>query len=237
MIRLFFQTIFNNTPRIIKFLRGKNLFFPIGYSCPKISLGNKNACFTVNPKIISSDSIIYSFGIGTDISFDLQLINFFGSTVFAFDPTPKSIQWLKLQDVPESFKSFPIGLANYTGEADFYLPENESHISASMFSKQSNSITRVEVKTLKDIMNELGHTYIDLLKMDIEGAEYDVIDDIIKSDIKIHQILIEFHHRFHPQGITKTRNSIKRLKEAGFVLFYVSPIGEEFSFVNLQYHK
>ena len=37
---------------------------------------------------------------------------------------------------------------------------------------------------------------IDILKMDIEGAEYDVIDDIINSPVPIAQVLIEFHHRF-----------------------------------------
>ena len=34
----------------------------------------------------------------------------------------------------------------------------------------------VNVKKLRSIMNELGHTRIDLLKMDIEGSECDVIE-------------------------------------------------------------
>ena len=29
-------------------------------------------------------------------------------------------------------------------------------------------------------MNELGHKLIDVLKMDIEGSEYDVIENILK---------------------------------------------------------
>ncbi len=237
MLTLFFENLFSNIPRITKYLRGRNLFFAITHSCKRKTLGNKNASFTVNPDAISSSDIVYSFGIGTDISFDLQLINLYGLKVFAFDPTPKSIEWLSKQKLPENFKAFPLGIANYSGEADFFLPKNENYVSASMTSRQSDSFVRVKVKTLADIAKELGHTTIDILKMDIEGAEYDVIDDILKSDIKIHQLLIEFHHRFHPEGSNITRSAIKKLKQSGFLLFYVSQNGEEFSFIKPDFNR
>jgi FkbM family methyltransferase len=229
--------LINNSIRFIKLLFGNNLFFPVEYTCPVITLGNKNASFTVNPEIISASDIAYSFGIGTDISFDLQLIEKYGVRVFAFDPTPKSIEWLKLQELPEFFKAFPVGLANYNGEADFYLPVNEKYVSASMTTRQSDNYVRVKVKTLGELAKEMGHTSIDLVKMDIEGAEFEVIDDILKSGIKIHQLLIEFHHRFHSEGSKITHNSIEKLKKSGYSLFYVSQNGEEFSFINLNYSK
>ena len=43
--------------------------------------------------------------------------------------------------------------------------------------------------------------------MDIEGAEYDVIDDILNSNIRIHQILVELHHRF-PGNINRKDKKI-----------------------------
>ncbi len=231
MLKFFYENLYSNFPRIIKFFRGRNLFFAIRHSCPRKTLGNKNASFTVNPSVISSVDIVYSFGIGTDISFDLKLIEMFGLKVFAFDPTPKSIEWLNQQKLPENFKAFPLGIASYSGNADFFLPKNENYVSASMTTKQSDKFVRVKVKTLGDIAKELGHTSIDILKMDIEGAEYDVIDDILRSGIKIHQWLIEFHHRFHPEGSKITRRSIEKLRQAGFLLFHVSRNGEEFSFI------
>jgi len=39
--------------------------------------------------------------------------------------------------------------------------------------------------------------------MDIEGAEYEVIDDLIASGIRPKQILVEFHHRFKNVGVKK----------------------------------
>jgi len=229
-------SILNNLPRIFKFLRGQNLFFEISYNCSRKSLGNKNASFTINPEIVSSSDIVYSVGIGTDISFDLELIKAFKPFVFAFDPTPKSIEWLSRQSLPDKFKAFPIGLADYTGDAIFYLPQNENFVSASMTSKQSDLVVHVKVKKLQDIMAEFGHSEIHILKIDIEGAEYAVIDDIIQSEIKIHQLLIEFHHRFPQNEIEMTRNAVRKLRKAGYDLFYVSPLAEEFSFINRKFY-
>ncbi len=49
------------------------------------------------------------------------------------------------------------------------------------------------MKSIENIMKELGHKHIDVLKMDIESAEYDVIENILNAKISITQILIEFH--------------------------------------------
>jgi len=46
------------------------------------------------------------------------------------------------------------------------------------------------MKTFDDITRELGHNHIDVLKMDIEGSEYDVIGTILASPVTIDQILV-----------------------------------------------
>ncbi|MCK4745530.1 MAG: FkbM family methyltransferase, partial [Bacteroidales bacterium] len=72
---------------------------------------------------------------------------------------------------------------------------------------------------------------VNFIKMDIEGAEYEVIEDIITSPVPIVQVLIEFHHRFESIGVQKTRQTIARLNEAGYMIFNVSASGEEISFI------
>ena len=67
--------------------------------------------------------------------------------------------------------------------------------------------------------------------MDIEGAEYEVIEDIINSSVPINQVLIEFHHRFESIGTGMTRQAISRLNEVGYRIFNVSASGEEISFI------
>jgi hypothetical protein len=80
-------------------------------------------------------------------------------------------------------------------------------------------------------MNELKHHHIDLLKMDIEASEYDVVPDIIKSDIFIKQILIEVHHRFPNIGIQKTKEIFSLLKDAGYKIAAISETREEYTFI------
>ena len=43
-------------------------------------------------------------------------------------------------------------------------------------------------------MRELGRDHIDVLKMDIEGSEYGVLEDVLYLDIR--QLLVEVHQRF-----------------------------------------
>jgi hypothetical protein len=90
--------------------------------------------------------------------------------------------------------------------------------------------THIDVKRLSTIMNDLGHSHIDLLKMDIEGAEYDVIDDFLDHEIHVSQLLVEFHHFFSDISIRQTRRSIQRLMNE-YKLFYIDPRKVEFSFI------
>ncbi len=67
--------------------------------------------------------------------------------------------------------------------------------------------------------------------MDIEGGEYDVIDDLLESGVPVRQLLVEFHHHFPSVGLRKTLQAVRRLEAAGFRIFHISQRGLEFSFL------
>ncbi len=207
--------------------------FKIQKKCNKIYLGTEYGGWDICPDYISKDSIIYSFGIGEDISFDLEIIKKFGCKVYAFDPTPKSINWLKKQDLPDDFYYYDYGIADFDGLAKFFPPDNPNHVSHTILYKDTTKENIVEVQfyKLESILNKLGHKRIDVLKMDIEGAEYKVIDDILKLDIDINQILIEFHHFFPQISIEQTINSIEKLNEYNYKIYSISQNGNEYSFI------
>jgi FkbM family methyltransferase len=229
----FFRSIFDKFFRLPKVLRGKDFYVKTDSVCNHITYGNLGAAWTFCPDFIDEKSIIYSFGVGEDVSFDLALINNFDVIVHAFDPTPKSIKWVKKQNLPKQFMLHEYGLANFNGKTKFHPPENPNHISATLIDRPAtkNEAYKVAVKSLDAIMNELQHTQIDLLKIDIEGAEYLVIEDIIKKEIKPTQLLIEFHHRFENIGLKATKAAIKNLRKFGYSIFFVSKTGEEISFI------
>ena len=58
-------------------------------------LGSDYGRHFVDLNSISCDSIVYSLGIGEDITFDEELINIKGCNIFAYDPTPKAIHYIQ----------------------------------------------------------------------------------------------------------------------------------------------
>jgi len=191
--------------------------------------------FFACPLHLGRISIVYSVGIGEDISFDLELIRIHGCNVWGFDPTPKSVAWMARKIVPDEFHFCPIGLGPTDGSLEFFLPKDESNVSGS-FCKQRNvnyseSIS-LEMRQLSSIAKDLEHSHIDLLKIDIEGFEYDVFQSIIDSGLTIDQICVEFHDRFFPNIPRRSLNSIQQLKSAGFEVFAVSDSLEEVSLIH-----
>jgi hypothetical protein len=74
----------------------------------------------------------------------------------------------------------------------------------------------------------------DILKMDIEGSEYQVIPEIVeaikKGKLEISQLLIEFHHRFKGQTRKDTQKCIDLLNNVGFKIFSIRN-NQEFSLI------
>lgn len=148
-------------------------------------------------------------------------------------PTQRSIEWVKNNIKDPRFVMHEIGVAAFDGEVKFNPPENPDHVSHEILeceSTQANAI-RVKVKRLVSIMKELGHGKIDLIKLDIEGAEYEVIDVLLKSNILPKQLLVEFHHRFPKVGIEKSIGTIKRLRDVGYKILSISETNEEYCFI------
>lgn len=154
--------------------------------------------------------------------------------MFGFDPTPKSINWIKNQHLPVGFNFYEYGINNETGVVKFYLPINPDFVSGSIIDQKNvtteNSID-VQMKSFHDIVTDLGHQKIDILKMDIEGAEFNVLKSLFDPNILIDQILIEFHERFLPKGKIKLKNAIKFLQLEGYEIFAISETLEEYSFI------
>ena len=201
-------------------------------SCKTSALYGGNHGWVVDESLLNRESVIYSVGVGSNIDFDIELINSFGATVHAFDPTPRSIEWVKNQQLPKHFIFHPFGLSAENGHMDFFPPAKASSTHFSPIDRygDTNNIVRAPVKDIDTIASELKHKEIDLLKMDIEGAEYEVIEALPKNRVAINQILIEFHHMYKGIPISKTVDAISTLSNLGFELFNISQRTYEFSF-------
>jgi len=196
-------------------------------------VGSEYGGYFVDMQALSAKPVIYSLGVGEDISFDLALIESCACTIYAFDPTPRVQSWIASQTLPPQFHFVPIGIANFDGEADFYLPPSSEFVSHSLLNvkEYSKKSIRVPMMTLLAAMTKFGHKEIDVLKMDIEGAEYSVLADLVRERVDVRQIIVEFHHRLSHVGISETRNILSTLRDYGMKLCYVCPRLEVMTFV------
>jgi FkbM family methyltransferase len=170
---------------------------------------------------LDQHSRIVSAGIGEDITFDLALVERFGCHILALDPTPKAVAYVERVNPGSSFRFQACGLAEKDGNISLVPPDNPNYASYSLTQNTNPSqIVSFPAKSLKTILAETGWAAFDLVKMDIEGSEYGVIDSIIRDQLPVKQLCIEFHDKIAANIGRRTADSIKQLENYGLKLVF-----------------
>ena len=81
-------------------------------------------------------------------------------------------------------------------------------------------VIKVKLVTLEDIFSLYRIEKIDLLKVDIEGEEWNLFESFSKHDfVRIKQISVEFHDLLDPALREKSERCIKLLNHLDILLF------------------
>ena len=158
--------------------------------------GSEYGGWNVPVDLIQRDWVVYNFGVGEDISFDIELMEKHNCTIHAFDPTPKAIALAKRLNFP-GFCFHPVGVWYCDAVIKFYVPAEPHYASYSALNLHGKSeFIEAEVKTVRSLASELGHEQIDLIKMDVEGAEQLVIPNMIADGIRPTVFCVEYDQPF-----------------------------------------
>ena len=138
-------------------------------------------------------------------------------SIFTFEPMPENFQLLS-----ENIKSnhldnihiFNLAVSNSNSFVKLFL--NEDDAGHSMFSESLKSVN-VDSTSLKQIFDDNNIECCDFLKLDCEGAEYEIIKNLPSEYFrKIKKIVIEYHMAdTHPDLLDEL---IKKLKAENFKL-------------------
>jgi FkbM family methyltransferase len=187
------------------------------------------------PGELPQGAVIYAFGVGTDLGFELALIREFGAEVHAFDPSPESRRWIAAQRLPPALSFHPVAVGERDGTLVLRARESESRGVPIMYSAMDETrkgpAVEVECWCLDTAMRRLGHNHIDLIKLDVEGAEFAALRSMLAGRSRPRQVLVEFHHRFPGVGPSQTSAAVSALRKAGYQLAFISETGREFTFL------
>jgi len=98
------------------------------------------------------------------------------------------------------------------GSVEFSLPQDPGEGSYSV-ARAGGETVAFECWDLPTIMAQNGDSAIDLLKMDIEGFEFDILARLLDERTPVRQICVEFHPRLGPG---RTLRTILRLRRSGY---------------------
>ena len=208
----------------------------------------KDGGYIVDNNLIKKSKILVSFGMGDEFSFEKEFLEIDkNNQVFIYDFSISHFYYLKefLKNIRRILK-FKRNLGHlkkwfleYFEFIKFTLMKKVSFFSKKItnYANLKNEISLNKIFKNPNLINKKEI----ILKIDIEGSEYDIIDDILKYENKISLLVMEYHDTHIKkdeffENITKLKkyfdiihlhpNNYNKLNQDGF------PINIEMTFSN-----
>lgn len=159
---------------------------------------------------LTKNSIVFDVGAYKG-NFTKKVYDKFLCYVYAFEPIKESVEHLNMiLGRYSKITIFDFGLSGRERE------EKISNIGAasSLFSRPEGELNEtIQLKSFSNFIEENNIKQIDLLYMNIEGAEYELLNEIIDKGFinNISHIQIQFHN-FVPNSKKERKNIRKKLK-------------------------
>ncbi len=216
----------------LKTVRDRLRFLHIGLlgvraSVNTVYYGSTYGGYAIPPDIVRN-TVGVCCGAGEDISFEIAMAKELGARVHILDPTPRSVSFCERSlsqflgtPQKELLYFHPYGVWSESKMMRFYAPTNPDHVSHSVVNLQNTS-EYFEAKVLSpdDVMDQINESSIQFLKLNIEGAEYEVIRSWFNAGHRPRIICINFDELHSPAdsgAVERLRQLVKDFTKASYV--------------------
>tara|TARA_R100001143_G_C3361083_1_gene135897 strand:- start:21408 stop:22118 length:711 start_codon:yes stop_codon:yes gene_type:complete len=182
--------------------------------------------------VFSTSPVVVDVGCGYEADFSKYMIENHNALAFCIDPTKKHAPLLKKleEKYVGNLKYLQYAISDTDNELTFY--ESQNNESGSIFNNHVNilndKIIKYKVKALSipSLKSLIDQEHIELLKLDIEGAEYSMFNNFdFKALEGVSQLFIEFHHQqIEHRSQNETFEIVRKIEGAGFNSFSIDDV-------------
>jgi FkbM family methyltransferase len=186
-------------------------------------LGSTYGGWTLPCGLIDSSWMCYMVGAGGDTSVDLELIGRYGVRVRSFDAVADYVEIARRDGAGEpGFSAHHAAIATEDGPLRMQVthhPGSRSVSAARLY--DTEDFIELPGRTLSSLMSEFGDERVDLLKLDIEGSEYEVMPTLDLRAMGVKVFAAQLHHT---GSVSQARKLIRDLRVQGYQPVACRPI-------------
>ena len=129
--------------------------------------------------------VILDIGANIGITSTYLATRFPKARIFAFEPVPANFAILR-ENVAQfgTVRALPVALGREDGSFEMFSSDSESNFGGFSFYSAGSDVTQkvlVEGRSVETMMSELGLDHADVIKIDTEGAEYEIITSLPRN--------------------------------------------------------
>lgn len=187
-----------------------------------VPLGSEYGGYVVPTSLVEDGWVCYCVGTGADISFELDLLELAEVQVRSFEAVRNLADHVRglAGDNPRlSIEHAAIALADGPVRMQVsHVPVSQSVSAAGLY--DGANYVEVPGRTLRSLMASHGDDRIELLKIDVEGFEYELFPSLDLSELGVMVLCTQLHHT---ASVGEAKRLVARLATDGYELVACHP--------------
>jgi FkbM family methyltransferase len=177
-----------------------------------VELGSQYGGWKIPVGAVAEGDICYCIGSGGDVTFDLELIRRYGAVARAVDPVAAygSAALEAAAGEPRfSFRQAAVTVRDGPIRMQTHHEADSKSLSAAAL-YDTDDWVEVDGRTIPSLMREFGDDHIDLLKVDVEGIEYELVPALDLTGLGVNVFAIQLHHTGTIRAALRLIESVQR---------------------------